>query len=108
MNRPLKFKWHSIYGQILFDRKLEAAWKKVEANKGSGGIDGETIDGYRYHLKENLDQLLQKLRKKKYKPSPVRRHYIPKKNGKMRPLGIPNIEDRIVQQAVVKCSSTKI
>lgn len=101
MNHALKFKWHSIYGQILFDRKLKAAWEKVEANKGSGGIDGETIDSYRLHLDENLDSLLQKLRSKEYKPSPVRRHYIPKKNGKMRPLGIPNIEDRIVQQAVV-------
>ncbi|WP_207369176.1 reverse transcriptase domain-containing protein [Heyndrickxia coagulans] len=107
MNQPLKFKWHSIYGQILFDRKLEAAWKKVEANQGSGGIDGKTIDSYRYHLSENLEQLLQKLRKKEYKPSPVRRHYIPKKNGKMRPLGIPNIEDRIVQQAVVNVLQPK-
>jgi RNA-directed DNA polymerase len=44
MNRALTLKWHSIYGQILFDRKLKAAWDKVEANGGSGGIDGETID----------------------------------------------------------------
>lgn len=101
MNNTLKFKWHSIYGQILFERKLKAAWEKVEANKGSGGIDGETIDSYRLHLNENLDTLLRKLRAKEYQPSPVRRHYIPKKNGKKRPLGIPNIEDRIVQQALV-------
>ncbi len=101
MNRALTLKWHSIYGQILFDRKLKAAWDKVEANGGSGGIDGETIDSYRYNLDENLNSLLQKLRRKEYKPSPVRRHYIPKKNGKLRPLGIPNIEDRIVQQALV-------
>ncbi|MED4041167.1 hypothetical protein [Niallia taxi] len=52
MNQALKFKWYSIYGQILFDRQLNAAWEKVEANKGSGGIDGETIDSYRYHLKK--------------------------------------------------------
>jgi RNA-directed DNA polymerase len=107
MNHTLKFKWHSIYGQILFDRKLKAAWEKVEANNGSGGIDGETIDSYRYHLDENLDSLLQRLRRKEYKPSPVRRHYIPKKNGKKRPLGIPNIEDRIVQQAIVNVLQPK-
>src|SRR5690625_3546186 len=81
MNQALKFKWHSIYGQILFHRKLKAAWEEVERNNGSGGIDGETIDSYRYNLKENFDLLLQKLRKKEYKPTPVRRHYIPKKNG---------------------------
>jgi len=101
MNQASKFKWHSIYGQILFDRKLKAAWEKVVRNNGSGGVDGKTIDSYRYHLKDNLDLLLQKLRRKEYKPSPVRRHFIPKKNGGKRPLGIPTIEDRIVQQALV-------
>ena len=101
MNQALKFKWHRVYGQILVDRRLKAAWEKVEYNRGAGGIDGETIDSCRYKLEENLDALLQKLRRKEYQPSPVRRRYIPKKNGKKRPLGIPNIEDRIVQQAVV-------
>jgi RNA-directed DNA polymerase len=101
MNKALKLKWHSIYGQILFDRKIKTAWTKVEFNKGSGGIDGETIDSYRFNLEKNLGVLLEKLKNKEYKPSPVRRHYIPKKNGKLRPLGIPNIEDRIVQQALV-------
>lgn len=107
MNQALKFKWHSIYGQILFDRKLKTAWEDVERNNGSGGIDGETIDSYRYNLKENLELLLQKLRKKEYKPTPVRRHYIPKKNGDKRPLGIPTIEDRIVQQALVNVLEPK-
>lgn len=43
MNKELKLKWHSIYGQILFDRKLTEAWRKVEENGGAGGTDGETI-----------------------------------------------------------------
>lgn len=107
MNQALKFKWHSLYGQILFDRKLKTAWKKVEANKGSGGIDGETIESYRKQEEDNLESLLLKLRRKEYKPSPVRRHYIPKKNGDKRPLGIPTIEDRIVQQAVVNVLEPK-
>lgn len=101
MNQELKYKWHSIYGQILFERRLEDAWLKVKANEGAGGIDGETIVSYEKNLEENLRNLLNKLKAKEYEPSPVRRVYIPKKNGKMRPLGIPNIEDRIVQQAIV-------
>lgn len=107
MNQELKFKWHSVYGQILFDRKLKTAWKKVESNNGAGGIDGETVQSYASNEDENLCRLLQKLRLKEYKPSPVRRKYIPKKNGKLRPLGIPNIEDRIVQQAVVNVLEPK-
>ena len=111
MNQELKLKWHSIYGQILFERRLQEAWKQVKKNKGAGGIDGETIESYERKQEENLNNLLTKLRAKEYSPSPVRRHYIPKKNGKWRPLGIPNIEDRIVQQAVVnilqpKCEET--
>jgi group II intron reverse transcriptase/maturase len=107
MNQVLKLKWHSIYGQILFDRKLHAAWQQVKANKGAGGIDGETLESYERKLDENLIRLLEKLRDKTYTPSPVRRRYIPKKNGKMRPLGIPNIEDRIVQQAIVNVLQPK-
>ncbi|MFU1794843.1 group II intron reverse transcriptase/maturase [Paenibacillus azoreducens] len=107
MNQELKLKWHSIYGQILFERKLHEAWLQVKENKGAGGIDGETLESYEKKLDENLSGLLQKLRDKAYVPSPVRRQYIPKKNGKMRPLGIPNIEDRIVQQAVVNVLQPK-
>lgn len=107
MNQTLKQKWHSIYGQILFDRKLMAAWRQVEENGGAGGIDGETIKSYKANEEQNILDLLQRLRAKTYQPSPVRRVYIPKKNGKMRPLGIPNIEDRIVQQAIVNVLSPK-
>ena len=100
-NQELKFKMHSIYGQILRDRVLMAAWKKVEANKGAGGIDGETIKSYGENIDKNIADLLQQLKEKEYQASPVRRVYIPKKNGKMRPLGIPTLKDRVVQQAVV-------
>lgn len=108
MNQELKLKWHSIYGQILFDRKLRTAWEKVKSNDGAGGIDGETIQSYASNEEKNLNLLLTKLRAKEYLPSPVRRKYIPKKNGKLRPLGIPNIEDRIVQQAVVNVLEPKL
>lgn len=107
MNEELKFKMHSIYGQILVERKLMLAWKQVAENKGSGGIDGVTIETFKSKEEENIKSLLVKLRDKSYKPTPVRRVYIPKKNGKLRPLGIPTIEDRIVQQSVVNTISPK-
>ncbi|WP_059103155.1 group II intron reverse transcriptase/maturase [Shouchella shacheensis] len=107
MNQELKLKWHSFYGQILKYEKLETAWKQVKANKGAPGIDGETIKEYDRHSYKNLHALLEKLKKKEYLPSPARRVYIPKKNGKKRPLGIPTVEDRIVQQAVVNALQPK-
>lgn len=100
MNNPLKLKYHSLYGQLLQDRVLMNAWKKVKANRGSGGIDGVTIKEYAKNEQENILKLLEKLKAKEYNPSPVRRVYIPKKDGKKRPLGIPTLEDRIVQQAL--------
>lgn len=100
MNNPMKLKYHSLYGQLLRDRVLMNAWKKVKANGGSGGIDGVTIKEYAKNEQENILKLLEKLKVKEYKPTPVRRVYIPKKDGKKRPLGIPTLEDRIVQQAL--------
>lgn len=99
MNNPMKLKYHSLYGQLQ-DRVLMNAWKKVKANRGSGGIDGVTIKEYAKNEQENVLELLEKLKAKEYKPTPVRRVYIPKKDGKKRPLGIPTLEDRIVQQAL--------
>ncbi|CUX32170.1 Group II intron-encoded protein LtrA [Clostridium sp. C105KSO15] len=107
MNDELKMKWHSIYGQILFDRKLMSAWKQVEENKGCGGIDMETIETFKTDEEKKILQILQELRTKEYKPTPVKRVYIPKKNGDKRPLGIPIIKDRIVQQSVVNVLSPK-
>lgn len=107
LNQELKFKMHSIYGQMLVERKLMIAWEQVKGNKGSGGIDGVTIESYKNNEEENIKKLLERLKEKTYKPTPVRRVYIPKKNGKMRPLGIPTIEDRIVQQSVVNVMNPK-
>ena len=101
MNEPLKHKLFSVYGQILNEKILKEAWKKVRSNNGSSGIDRVSIEKYEENLEENIRALLTELKEKSYRPSPVRRVYIPKKNGKMRPLGIPTIKDRIVQQALV-------
>ena len=81
-------------------KTLTLAWEHVKKNKGAGGIDGVSIADYDKDAEENLKKLLDNLRAKTYRPQPVRRVYIPKKNGKMRPLGVPTINDRIVQQAL--------
>lgn len=101
MNEPLKLKLFSVYGQLLNTKILKEAWKKVKANRGSGGIDGETIKEFEKEEDKHIEEILQSLKDRTYKPSAVRRVYIPKKNGKMRPLGIPTVRDRIVQQALV-------
>lgn len=101
MNDPLKHKLFSIYGQILEPKMLLKAWYKVKANKGAKGLDNVTIEDFEKRLDMNIQSIAKELREKKYKPTPVRRVYIPKKNGKMRPLGVPTVKDRIIQQAVV-------
>lgn len=98
MNEPLKFKWHSLYGRLLQDRKIKEVWKQVKANHGSSGIDDVTIEMFMKHEEENLAEILRELKEKEYKSTPVKRVYIPKKNGKKRPLGIPTLKDRIIQQ----------
>ena len=101
MNEPLKVKLFSIYGQILNTKTLTAAWEHVKSNKGCGGVDGVSIKDFDKNAAVNIEALRLELVNKTYKPSPVQRRFIPKKNGKMRPLGIPTIKDRIVQQALV-------
>ena len=100
MNQELKHKIHSIYGQLMQEKKLMQAWSKVKANKGAGGIDNITIEEYSKNENENTMALAKVMQDREYKPTAVKRVYIPKKNGGKRPLGIPVLNDRIVQQAV--------
>lgn len=94
-------KWHNLYGRVLSYQRLNEAWLKVKSNKGSGGVDGIELSTFESKLEENLQALLKDLRTKSYQPLPVLRRYIPKRNGKMRPLGLPAIRDKVVQQVVV-------
>lgn len=86
--------------QILSTRNLNEAYKKVYRNKGASGVDGVTIHELKDYLKENKHKLLNDIRKRKYKPQPVKRVEIPKEGGKTRKLGIPTVVDRVIQQAV--------
>ena len=88
-----------LYNELCQEAWLTEAWKRIRQNKGSGtaGVDGQTKDDVDETL---IKRLAEKLRKEEYQPSPVRRVYIPKANGKRRPLGIPTIQDRIVESAL--------
>lgn len=99
-----KYRFYSLYGELLRKDLLETAMASVAHNNGAAGVDGQECEIY---LKSDeawdqwRDALLEELRTKRYRPSPVRRVYIPKGEGKQRPLGIPTVKDRVVQTAVM-------
>ena len=95
-------RWYLLYDKLYADVNLAEAWKQVEENGGAAGVSGETIAKYRDGLEQRLRSLATKLKNQSYGPHPIRRAYIPKGNGKLRPLGIPEVEDRIVQAALVR------
>jgi RNA-directed DNA polymerase len=80
---------------------LEKAYKAVKANNGAPGVDGETVEAFGQNLQERLSQLQHELKTGIYEPQPVLRVEIPKADGSKRPLGIPTVRDRIVQQALL-------
>lgn len=91
--------------KILDKENLNKAYKHVKANKGAPGVDGVTVDEAYENIRQNKEKWLHQIRKRTYKPQPVRRVQIPKENGKMRNLGIPTVFDRIIQQSIVQVLS---
>jgi RNA-directed DNA polymerase len=93
-------KWYSLIDKVYAPETLTIAWTKVRANKGAAGVDGQSVDRFAAKADVYLSELSTALREGSYRPQAVKRVEIPKDDGRTRPLGIPTVKDRIVQQAV--------
>jgi len=93
-------KFHALYDRVCQQSVLKEAWRRVRAKRGAAGVDEETLGVIeRYGVERMLQELQEGLREGTYHPQPVRRVYIPKPDGRQRPLGIPTVRDRVVQMA---------
>ena len=90
---------------ILTPDNLNRAYKQVKANKGSGGVDEMDVEHLLPYLRSHKTEIVESLLDGKYRPNPVRRVEIPKDGGKTRPLGIPTVVDRVIQQAIAQVLS---
>ena len=93
-------KWHSLYDKVYREASLAAAWESVQRNGGCAGVDKESVEMFESRLSKRLGRMHEQLRDRTYEPMPVRRVWIPKGEGKLRPLGIPTVIDRVVQASL--------
>src|SRR4051812_27014311 len=96
-------RFHALYDRMWRSDVLHEAWKRVKKRRGAAGLDAQSIaDVERYGVDRFLEEIVVVLRAGEYRPSAVLRRYIPKADGKQRPLGIPTVRDRVVQMAAAK------
>ena len=95
----------NLLEQMLDPSNMQAAWERVRSNKGSAGIDKMTIAQFPKFAQAHLPRIMGQIREGRYKPAPVKRVWIPKPNGEKRPLGIPTVLDRVIQQAIAQILS---
>jgi RNA-directed DNA polymerase len=96
------FRFYALYDKVHREDILAFAYECCKANGGAAGVDDQTFEDIEaYGVKRWLDELTQELKSRTYQPKPVRRVYIPKPDGKQRPLGIPAIRDRVAETAAV-------
>lgn len=93
---------NTLMVQVLAPSNLQAAWKRVRSNKGSAGVDGDAIDAYPHWAKQHWPATRRALECGYYIPQPIRRVDIPKASGGSRQLGIPTVNDRVIQQAIAQ------
>lgn len=93
------YKYERLYRILFNEQMFFVAYQKIYSKQGNmtPGTDGQTIDQM---STERIEKLITRLKDESYHPTPAKRVYIPKKNGKLRPLGIPSIEDKLVQEVV--------
>lgn len=95
-------KWFSLIDKVTRPETLSLAWDRVRKNGGTCGVDGQSVNRFKQSSERYLAELHDELEGRRYQPLAIRRTYIPKTDGKMRPLGIPTLRDRVVQTSLLK------